>query len=101
LDAVNVIVIGAAPLVASPVVGVAEIEVLIPAVGDDPGGTGAVDLSPPPQATSTAAAASDRNALRATLAANPEVMSIVLAPSSPSGFFPAANCAFVAPKKNS
>src|SRR5512144_1812815 len=83
LAAVNVICIGALPTVAEPVVGVAPIDVLC-VVADPPGGGGVV-LSPPPQPAITAAASNDRHTLRATCAVNLEVMSIVLAPSSPSG----------------
>src|SRR5512136_2085630 len=100
--AVNVSCIGALPTVTSAV-GVAEIEALWIDAGADPGGTG-VDvepLPPPPQATSIAAANSDRQALRAVRTANLEVMFIVVAPSSPSGFVPAANFAYGSRKKNS
>jgi hypothetical protein len=101
--AVKDICIGALPTVASPVVGVAEIEVLCVEAGADPGGTG-VELElppPPPQATRVATASSDRQALRTVCTANLEVMFIVVAPSSPSGFVPAANFAYGAQKKNS
>src|SRR5512139_3962712 len=101
--AVNVNCIGALPTVTSAV-GVAAIDALWVDAGADPGGTG-VEVEPlpppPPQAASVATASSDRQALRATCAANLEVSFIVVAPSSPSGFVPAANCAYGRSKKNS
>src|SRR5512137_1924569 len=104
-DAVNAICSGALPTVASPVVGVAAIVALCVDAGADPGGTGVevepLPPPPPPQATRVATASSDRQALRAVLTANLEVMFIVVAPSSPSGFVPAANFAYDSRKKNS
>src|SRR5512132_3360538 len=71
--ATNVTLSGAVPVVESPVIGVAEIDVVCAFVD-----SAEVD-PPPPQAASIAAASSDRHTLRAIRAASAEVMFIVVA----------------------